>query len=660
MSEGAVNLSKKHNKHHGHGAEKKHHAQAHDHEKSHGHSKELTHELQHPGADSSLKVLLTLSRHGSRRPNAISSTLCPNNVANAESYHVPPEQLTEVGMEQMRLAGEEIRREYIENQGFLSNSIGGPDNKHFETYFRSDAADRCAQSAIALGYGLYPDSTAPNQYFHQPISVYMNQLRNEHDFAAPKGPCKAVAKADINTYFQTRGLETIAQHKPLLEKVGQACGINVWNIPNLPDGEDLVTGIKDIADTFTFDSQQGLRRLKGVTPELQTEIEGLAFQHLMERYYSTDREVTYWVGGFPTLMLKNLQVPPPEKAENAFKYYSYHGHRELVHGLGILLGWAFDFPGQPRALDTSALDPATTMFFELHQVNTSEFIRTFVWSPRTRRTQVKLAKCSTLDCPLAEFASIIYNHTNVTGTWEQICNYHPATFAPVVATTPKPVETVKPSEPSTTTPKPVVTESEQHEASPPPVETAETPEPSVAPTTTAKPSDPVPLTETIAKPKGVHGTWTTTTSAPVAASTTKHVETTPKPIVTTETQTPKPLETTETPEPTEGVMASVTPSVILVTTAKPADPIRPTETIAKPEEIHSSWTPTTLASVATTPIVVAQPGLRLTKLKSVELPPMGIFEGIGWASYLTVVAALVFVAIKRATRRQQSGYRQLT
>ncbi|ETW02415.1 hypothetical protein H310_05929 [Aphanomyces invadans] len=441
------------------------------HAQSHVKTDTKRHRTNHP--DSSLKVLLTLSRHGSRRPNAISSTLCPNNVANAESYHVPPEQLTEVGMEQMRLAGEEIRREYIENQGFLSNSIGGPDNKHFETYFRSDAADRCAQSAIALGYGLYPDSTAPNQYFHQPISVYMNQLRNEHDFAAPKGPCKAVAKADINTYFQTRGLETIAQHKPLLEKVGQACGINVWNIPNLPDGEDLVTGIKDIADTFTFDTQQGLRRLKGVTPELQTEIEGLAFQHLMERYYSTDREVTYWVGGFPTLMLKNLQVPPPEKAENAFKYYSYHGHRELVHGLGILLGWAFDFPGQPRALDTSALDPATTMFFELHQVNTSEFIRTFVWSPRTRRTQVKLAKCSTLDCPLAEFASIIYNHTNVTGTWEQICNYHPATFAPVVATTPKPVETVKPSELSTTTPKPVVTESEQHEASPPPVEMTE-------------------------------------------------------------------------------------------------------------------------------------------------------------------------------------------
>ncbi|RLO13953.1 hypothetical protein DYB28_013891, partial [Aphanomyces astaci] len=65
---------------------------------------------------STLKVLVTLSRHGSRRPNPISTTLCPNNVQNSESYHVPPEQLTEIGMEQMRLAGEEVRREYIDNQ----------------------------------------------------------------------------------------------------------------------------------------------------------------------------------------------------------------------------------------------------------------------------------------------------------------------------------------------------------------------------------------------------------------------------------------------------------------------------------------------------------------------------------------------------------------
>ncbi|RHX99449.1 hypothetical protein DYB36_012779 [Aphanomyces astaci] len=606
---------------------------------------------------STLKVLVTLSRHGSRRPNPISTTLCPNNVQNSESYHVPPEQLTEIGMEQMRLAGEEVRREYIDNQGFLSNSIGGPENKHFETYFRSDAADRCAQSAVALGYGLYPDSTAPDQYYHQPISVYMNQLPNEHDFAAPKGPCKAVAKADIHAYLEPRALETIQEHKALLEQVGQLCGINVWDIPTLPDGEDLVTGIKDIADTFTFDAQQGLRRLKGLTAEQQTEIEGLAFQHLMERYFSTDREVTYWVGGFPTLLLKNLQLPTPDKKE-AFKYYSYHGHRELLHGMGQLLGWTFDFAGQPRALNTSALDPATTLFFELHQTNSSTellFVRTFVWSPRVRRTGVKLAKCSAVDCPLAEFTSIIQRHIEATGSWEQICNYHAATFAPVLHPTTSPVAPVPP-----TTAKPV-------EATMP-AETKPETTTTASPTTTATPAIITTTPKAVEATKPVETkvvTTTTTTTSPTTTATPAPVTTTAKPVevkaLESTTATPKvgttakpvvmpanPVETTA-PKPTEAATTKLVESTPVVpTTSKPE------------QEVERAWQPTATI-VVPVPSATPQPPARLLARFSSgdDLPPLRAFEGVGWVACVAVAAVLVIVVVRRFSRRNQTGYRRL-
>ncbi|KAH9190381.1 hypothetical protein AeNC1_007643 [Aphanomyces euteiches] len=581
-----VDLSKKHHK------KTQHHNEEHE-RKHHGHS------------DSSLKILVSLSRHGSRRPNGITSVLCPNNKENALAYEVPPEELTEIGMEQMRLAGREVRREYIDNQGFLSNSISGPERKHFETYFRSDAANRCAQSAISMGYGLYPEGTGPRGFYHQPIAVYMELLKNEHEFAAPKGPCKAVLKADIKTYFDTRAQELIEEHRPMLEKVGELCGVSVWDIPNLRDGEDIVMGIKDIADTFTFDTQQGLHRMKGLTPELQSEIEGLAFQNLMERYYSTNREITYWVGGFPTLLLKNLQIPPPEKAEKSFKYYSYHGHRELLHGMGMLLGWKFDFKGQPRAMNNTALDPATTLFFELHEVNTTQFIRTFVWSPRHPRSAVKLEKCSSLDCPLAEFTSIIQNHIRETGTWEEICNYQKATFAPVLQPTTSPITTDAPE-----------------------------------------------VAQTTKKPKE-------TTARPVE-TTEKPVTTTLKPATTHETTT-KPLETTKEPVPVT-TEAKTTPVVITTTaptttkaTEPPTTTVKPLETLPPTTSVETSPI-TTFAPVTTT----APPALRLVKLDTIQQqPPLSLFEGLGWASYLAVVGVLVYFAAKRYNRRQQTGYRRL-
>ncbi|KDO29415.1 hypothetical protein SPRG_05952 [Saprolegnia parasitica CBS 223.65] len=382
--------------------------------------------------DSELRLVVSLTRHGSRAPNTIAKSLCPNNLGNFAKYHVPPEQLTEYGMEQLRRAGDHIRAEYVHKAKFLSPSINGPDHFHFESYFRADSADRCGQSAIAMGYGLYPDGTGPKGFEKQPISVYMQLLKNEHEFAAPKGPCKAVNKADINLYQTTRGAELIEQNRPMLEAIGKLCGVSVWDIPNLPDGEDIITGIKDLADMFTFDQQQGLEPLAGLTPELQTQIEELSFTHLMERYYSTPRQVTYWVGGFADLLLKNVHQPTrPTPDEGGFKYYSYHGHREMLHGLGKMLGWDFHFEGLQTALNTSSLHPGTTMLFEVRERNTKFFLNTFLWSPKTGRQAVHLAKCSALDCPLDEFASIITNHIAETGTWQQICNFAPSTFAPV-------------------------------------------------------------------------------------------------------------------------------------------------------------------------------------------------------------------------------------
>lgn len=379
---------------------------------------------------SELRRVIALSRHGSRAPNEVVEHICPNNAKNLEAYHVPVEQLTEYGMEQLLKVGEHTRNVYVDEKKFLSPTLNGNKHAHFETYFRSDAATRCSQSATALGYGLYPDGTGPPGFTRQPVPVTMQLLKNEHDFAAPKGPCKQTLVQDMIQYANTRATELLVEYKDAIDKVSELCGVNIHDVPTIPGGEDIVLAVKDIADMIIFDRQQKLPPLAGLTPELSAKLEQLAFTNLMERYYSTDRTITYWNGGFPDLLLRNLAAAanPNSPSPKDYRFYSYHGHRELLHGLAKMLGWNINFEGLPMALNMSSLHPGTTMFFELHahkSVQGEDYtVQTFMWSPQTPREQIKLDKCSSADCPLDEFTQIIKDHIARTGTWQEICNYH--------------------------------------------------------------------------------------------------------------------------------------------------------------------------------------------------------------------------------------------
>lgn len=393
---------------------------------------------------SSLRRLVTLSRHGSRAPNDVVKVTCPRNKANLDAYKVPLTQLTEIGMNQLQAVGEHVRHTYMADEpqheeAFLSRSLNGVNHSHFETYFRADAATRCSQSATAVGYGLYPDGTGPPGFPHQPVPITMQLLENEHAFAAPKGPCKSTMNADLDVYAKTRAPELFEQYRDVLDQLGEVCGVTVEDIPSIPGGEDVVMGVKDLADMFVFDRDEGLPLPEGATNEMREKLLQLAFTNLMERYYSTEREITYWVGGFADLLLNTLEggAVPTAPSLGEYRYYSFHGHRELLHGLGMMLGWEFHFEGLPVALNVTSLHPGTTMFFELRarelaaaetakqpEAKEAYFVRTFMWSPFTEREQIKLTKCSAADCPLEEFNEIIRSHIARTGTWETICDYH--------------------------------------------------------------------------------------------------------------------------------------------------------------------------------------------------------------------------------------------
>lgn len=378
--------------------------------------------------DSELVLLISLSRHGSRAPNPTVKKHCPSNLKNMQAYIVPPEQLTERGMQQLEAAGKHIREVYVDEKGFLSPSFNGRgDQLHFESYFRADAANRCGQSAIALGNGLYPDGTGPDGYAKQPIPVFMQLPESEHDFTA-NVPCWKVMNDNSKRYATSRGMQLVEQHRSTLELTARACGSEFFH------SSDPVTAIKDVADMLLFDEDEGLPLLEGMTTEAVKQLSDLAFQNLIERLYSTPRDVTTAIGGFPQLLLNNLNLAaaPSHDPATATKFYSYHCHRELLHGLGFMMGMRFKFDGLPSYNDTTALIPGTSLFFELHRkvaegstTSTPTYkhvVKFFVWTPKTERTQIKLDKCA-WDCPLEDLNQIITSYIQSTGTWQEICTF---------------------------------------------------------------------------------------------------------------------------------------------------------------------------------------------------------------------------------------------
>ncbi|KAL7693375.1 putative histidine phosphatase superfamily [Plasmopara halstedii] len=181
------------------------------------------------------------------------------------------------------------------------------------------------------------------------------------------------------------------RHKKSLETLANICG-KFFYISN-----DPVTAIKDVNDMFLFD--------------------------LNEATIFTPTQITVSIGGFPQLLIRNLRegASPNKNPENP-KYLSYHGHRELMHGLGFMIGMKFQFEGLPKYNADN------------------HFVQIFLWSPFSPRTAIKLDTCE-LECPLSDFTAIIESFIKSTGPWQDICSYHPVNMPVVKDTKPNDVYT---------------------------------------------------------------------------------------------------------------------------------------------------------------------------------------------------------------------------
>lgn len=288
-----------------------------------------------------------VTRHGSRAPSTEVNRLCPSLIATREQieqdFGVATGHVTAKGMDEMRIVGEWLRKEYIDRTGFLPADF-------------YDAADLTAYSAVeepgdntrrhvdsmgVLQRGLYPGHA---------WSEYMNAIRGDTKCSCPATSC-ATSEPEIPM-----------THASLVKLLTEFCGQDLESIP--PDGHKHPS-IQYVIDTLNFMVIQGLPVPSFMTPELREEAQDVALEVMLNA--SAFMNCTMFPRLLQDEVAKTLShsKSPLNPAKPFPKFYVDVSSRELFYVLSH--SNYYDFHLQVPGLVKGIIPPGSTLIWELHE-----------------------------------------------------------------------------------------------------------------------------------------------------------------------------------------------------------------------------------------------------------------------------------------------------
>lgn len=253
-----------------------------------------------------------------------------------------PRQLTAIGMRNLFMAGQALRKKYVEQLKLIS-----PDYHVSETYVRASNADRSLQTAQMLVLGLYPLGTGPDPATYDPsltavpapgrsfmpVPIHSVALENDKVLRpwTKVAGCvryrKYVKQFPKSKLYQKLGNENAA----FLKRIASITGVNEGK-----KTAEILYSINEISEPLHSMVHHRMPLPKGISNNDLAKMAALGDWNY--HYQFLGKKVGRLTGGpFVEEVLNNFSNYI-QSAGKARRFYLYSGHQRTVLGVDAALG----------------------------------------------------------------------------------------------------------------------------------------------------------------------------------------------------------------------------------------------------------------------------------------------------------------------------------
>jgi len=233
--------------------------------------------------------------------------------------------------------------------------------------------------------------------YREPVPVSLWAVKGEDNLGeARKAACKQRLKIDTQNWDITEGKTMYHKHSATVHALNDLCKTDIRESFTYTNGkENFGDAVKDITDAMMFSVRENFPLQFNTS--LYEDSRRLALRQLYGRLLSKPEQHTYMVGEFPGKILKTFN-DVLNNDPRGVKMFGYHGHRELLYALAKFFDISFEF--DMAGFQEHGIPSATTLFFELHDLNSTEaktndlsdagmYVRLVVYAPCKKLTDLE-------------------------------------------------------------------------------------------------------------------------------------------------------------------------------------------------------------------------------------------------------------------------------
>ncbi|MDA1325280.1 MAG: histidine phosphatase family protein [Proteobacteria bacterium] len=333
-----------------------------------------------------------------------------------------PSQLTAIGMRNLYVAGQDLRKKYVEELKLIS-----PSYHMSEVYFRASNADRALQSAQMLALGLFPLGTGPNpatydpnltavpapENSYMPVPIHSVALENDKVLRPWTKVAGCVRYRDyVKQFPKSKLYKKIGnEHAAFLKRVASITGVNEGK-----KAAEILYAINEISEPLHSMVRHSMPLPKGITTADLSKMAELGDWNY--HYQFLGKQVGRLTGGpFVEEVLNNFSTYV-RTAGKSRRFFLYSGHQRTVLGVDAALGLeSFRTKGK---LFKGRVPPLGAHYaFELHEPSKGAYAVQVKFVTDGKEKIARIPGCDQDMCPIERFRSAVSDR--IAGDWQGEC-----------------------------------------------------------------------------------------------------------------------------------------------------------------------------------------------------------------------------------------------